>query len=229
MAKYQKAILQYLILPVLLVIVSVGILAVGAGSISNFLQGQLRNAIIRGTPEFSYNLQQNILNGETQASGESLEQQTEVQQTKQVELPSYGMQYGMLSCDRIQLQSPVYYGDTDELLEKGAGQYINSVFPGQEGYTLIGAHDVSYFAPLENIQTGDTIIFSTTYGEYQYEVTQTAVLDTMEDEKIYEKDSNGEELILYTCYPFGDFWEERNERLFVYCRQVSGQAVTEES
>lgn len=227
MRKYQKVLLQYFVLPFILVVVGGGILVLAGHSASDFLQGQLRSAIIRGTPEFSYNLQKEMI--DTEDSQPKTQQDAENQQAKQVELPHYGMQYGMLSCDRIQLQSPVYYGDSYELLSKGAGQYIGSSFPGQDGYTLIGAHDASYFAPLESIQTGDTITFSTTYGEYKYEVTQVVVLNITADENIYEKNMNGEQLVLYTCYPFGNFWEKREERLFVYCRQASGQAIVEES
>jgi sortase (surface protein transpeptidase) len=55
-------------------------------------------------------------------------------------------------------------------------------------------------------------------------VTGTEVLDVLDYKK---RDSESEELTLYTCYPFGAEDKLRNERFFVYAEKISGPEIGE--
>jgi sortase A len=53
--------------------------------------------------------------------------------------------------------APLYFGDDDQSFENGAGQYVLSGIPGEGRPILVGGHDLSYFAPLEDIKKGDEV------------------------------------------------------------------------
>lgn len=129
----------------------------------------------------------------------------------------FGVQYGMLSSDASNLKAPLYYGDSSDIFENGAGTSTKYVLPGNKGTALIGAHDTSFFKELENVAVGDTIDIDTVYGKHSFVVTQTKV------EKIsdYKPDTQMEEakIILYTCYPFGKVGADREERYYVYAKE----------
>ncbi len=137
----------------------------------------------------------------------------------EVKVPQQGESYGNISCERIALAAPIYYGDTDEYFEKGAGQYIGSGLPGQGKPILIGGHDGSFFAPLEDILTDDIVVITTGYGSYQYKVTEVKTVDKV-DSTVYDLTQQKEQLILYTCYPFGQVIGDRSGRYFVYCDRI---------
>lgn len=138
--------------------------------------------------------------------------------------PLQGEQYGEILCEDIALKAPLYYGDTDEILEQGAGTYPGRSLPGQGGEILIGGHDTTFFAPLESMQKGTSLTIHTSYGTYTYEVTGTEIMDVMEYEA---RKPDTEELALYTCYPFGENDKLRNQRFFVYAKKVSGPEIGE--
>ena len=175
---------------------------------------------ISGAPGYSYAYAQEIqdTSGDTPTDGS----------VSQEEIPMLlsGEQYGELSCEKAGLQAPLYYGDTDEILEKGAGTYAGSYLPGMGGTILIGAHDATFFAPLEKIGKDDVISLTTSYGKYQYNVTGTQTADLM-DASAYQITGDGEKLILYTCYPFGAEGQIRNQRFYVYAEKISGPEMGE--
>ena len=140
------------------------------------------------------------------------------------EPPLQGEQYGEILCDEIGLRAPLYYGDSDDILAMGAGTYAGRNVPGQGGEILVGGHDTTFFTPLQSVQKGSVITVKTRYGEFEYEVTGTKVMDVM---KYKERKPKGEELSLYTCYPFGAEDELRKERFFVYAKKTSGTEIGE--
>ncbi len=139
--------------------------------------------------------------------------------------PKYGEQYGSLTCEALNINAPVYFGDRDELLQKGAGSYIGSSIPGAGSTILLGAHDTTYFKGLEKAKKGDEFIFTTEYGIYRYTVTNTVIADEEQYNQAYELNSENEQLILYTCYPFGTLNGAKTERMFVYLDKVSGPDI----
>ncbi|MBF8808466.1 MAG: hypothetical protein IC227_09485 [Enterococcus lacertideformus] len=77
--------------------------------------------------------------------------------------PKFGEQYGRIDIPALNVTSPLYWGDSDEILAKGMGQ-SGSKLPGEEGYALIGGHTIPYFLNVNNLVIGDTIHIDTTYG-----------------------------------------------------------------
>lgn len=192
-----------------------------------FLSGALGNQLdkwkslwIAGAPGYSYAYAQG-----NPGEPESLPAEGSISQEK-ITLPLSGEQYGELACEEIGLQAPLYYGDTEEILEKGAGTYAGGYLPGMGGTVLVGAHDATFFAPLENIVEGDVISLTTSYGKYQYSVTETRTADLM-DASAYQITEDGESLILYTCYPFGAEDQVRDQRFYVYAEKTSGPEMGE--
>jgi sortase A len=144
-----------------------------------------------------------------------------------IQFPEHGTHFANLSCERIELDASVYWGDTDEILKAGIGQYMGSFLPGFDRTILLSAHNTTYFKPLQFIKVGDTIIFNTNYGMYEYKVAEVQVMHVneakdMQDEMLsYEQ----EKLIMYTCYPFETLVGTKQERLFVFADKLSGPVV----
>ena len=137
--------------------------------------------------------------------------------------PSVGDYYGQIICDKTDMNAPLYCGDSDEILKKGVGTYAGSGFPGEGTKVLVSAHDTTFFAPLEQVEVGETINVKTVYGNFAYEVYNTKVLD--KGDAVVDKDNSTEELIMYTCYPFGKTDIKRDKRYFVYAKKISGPTV----
>lgn len=139
--------------------------------------------------------------------------------------PQYGDLYGRLTCDRIGLAANVYYGDDNQILREGIGQYTGSGLPGFGRQILLAGHNVTTFAPLKDIKAGDVVTFKTTYGTYEYKITDMKVLDAR-DTSAYDLLADGEKLVMYTCYPFTTLGST-NERYFVYGDKILGPQIVE--
>jgi sortase A len=112
--------------------------------------------------------------------------------------PKRGLQegdlFGRLEVPRLNMSVMVMEGIGDATLRLGAGH-----IPGTP--MAFAAHRDSFFRPLKDIQTGDTIRLTTLEDVKEYRVvstrivppTDTSVLDHATSEKI---------LVLVTCYPF---------------------------
>lgn len=140
-------------------------------------------------------------------------------------MPKYSEQYGRLTCDELNISSPVFFGDRSNILEKGAGQYSGSSLPGEGGTILIGAHDTTYFENLENVKKGQVFEFTTEYGIYEYEVTKTKIYDEDMYDEAYDLSADKEQLVLYTCYPFGELNGTKTQRMFVYLEKILGPDI----
>lgn len=137
--------------------------------------------------------------------------------------PEAGDKLGHLTVSGTTVDCDVYYGDSETEFSKGAGTFKGAKIPGEGGTILMGGHTGTYFRDFESVEVGDEVTFTTSYGEYHYVVTGTQVaLDT--DTTAYDLDATEENLIMYTCYPFG-IVNPTDERFFVYCDYVSGPAL----
>ena len=85
--------------------------------------------------------------------------------------PEYGTQYATIEIPRIGANLPVYFGDTLEILKKGVGHSSGSYFPGEGGSILyMGHNSKKVFRRFSELQIGDEIKVTTTYGEYNYKI-----------------------------------------------------------
>lgn len=141
----------------------------------------------------------------------------------EVTIPNYGTQYGEIVCERIGLRCDLYFGDSDAVLKKGAGQTMRSLMPGFGQPTMASGHNNREFNRLKDVVEGDIIQVLTNYGTYQYKVSRTEIINAsaFDEDVLLEQ---RERLILYTCYPF-DTLGLTSKRFFVYAEKISGPTV----
>ena len=88
----------------------------------------------------------------------------------------------------------------------------------------MSAHNDLDFAPLADVEIGDKFVLTTDYGTFEYVVSEyTIVNETQKD--ACRLDSETEQVVLYTCYPFYRISGRREERFFVYLEKVSGPEI----
>ena len=140
-----------------------------------------------------------------------------------ITLPSYGETYAHVSIPGTDVDCDIYYGDSNAIMKKGAGQYMGGKFPGFGGTVLIAAHKTTHFMDLKSVKVGDVITLQTTYGVYEYTVRDMKVVDP-NDKTAYDLSAQTDNLILYTCYPFNMLGFSK-QRYFVYADFTSGPVV----
>jgi sortase A len=143
---------------------------------------------------------------------------------KKVIFPSLGDKFGDLIIKKASINIPVYHGDREIELLKGAGHYNGSRFPGEGGNVVLAGHRNSVFKNLKSVAKGDTILFNTTYGNYTYKITEIKIVKGT-DESIVQPQKS-EKLTLYTCYPFNYVGNAPN-RYVVICDLVEGPSLKE--
>ena len=125
--------------------------------------------------------------------------------TKKIkEYPEYGTQYATIKIDKIDKELPVYFGDDLNTLKKGVGHSTGSYFPG-EGGTIIymGHNSVDVFRRFSELEVGDKIVVTTSYGTFEYEIYEYKIIYERDLEKLpIQKEK--EILMIYTCYPLNN-------------------------
>ena len=118
--------------------------------------------------------------------------------------PEYGTQYATIEIDKIGVNLPVYYGDTLEILKKGVGHSSGSYFPGEGGSIIyMGHNSKKMFRRFSELQKGNEIKVTTSYGEYVYKIYDMQLVKEAELDKLpIQRDK--EILMVYTCYPFNN-------------------------
>lgn len=140
-------------------------------------------------------------------------------QKRLLDYPNYGTIWATLKIPTLNLELPVYHGDTLDLLRYGVGHLAGSYFPGEGGGIVLDAHNTDeYFGTLPNLPIGGTIILDTIYGEFTYEVTETKIIHQTDEASLPVKTSE-ETLMLYTCYPM-HYMGLTSERYVVYAKLI---------
>ena len=140
-----------------------------------------------------------------------------------IDFPKRGELYARLTIDSCGIEDNVYFDDSKETLRLGLGQYYGSRIPGYGEPILIAGHNNRTFRLLENVAVGDIATITTSYGVYQYQVTDIKILQAT-DPNAVDLMQKKEQLILYTCYPFTTL-TLKTQRLFVYADKISGPVV----
>lgn len=133
--------------------------------------------------------------------------------------PEYGTEYAKIEIDKIDVELPVYYGDTLDVLKKGVGHSSGSYFPGEGGSIIyMGHNSKKVFRRFSELQKGNEIIITTSYGKYKYEIYDMQIINETELDKLpIQKDK--EKLMIYTCYPFNNIGYTK-QRYVVYANLV---------
>jgi sortase A len=173
----------------------------------------------------------NVLDGNEQANqgGENLNNDNNAVGSvdiNKIQWPSLGDQFGNLIITSVSLDFPVYHGDREDDLRKGIGHYNGSRFPGEGGNVVLVGHRNTVFKPLKQVQIGDSVTLETTYGKYEYVISDIRI--TEGNDKTIVEPSNNEKLTLYTCYPF-DYIGNAPKRYVVTCTLVNGTSLIDAS
>lgn len=133
--------------------------------------------------------------------------------------PEYGTQYATIEIPKIDVDLPVYYGDTLEILKKGVGHSSGSYFPGEGGSIVyMGHNSKKVFRRFSELQIGDSIKVTTSYGEFNYRIYDMQLINETETDKLpIQKEK--EILMVYTCYPFNNIGYA-TQRYVVYAELV---------
>ncbi len=107
---------------------------------------------------------------------------------------------GLIKISRLGVSVIVIEGTSATTLRRAAGHISGTALPGQPGNVGIAGHRDSFFLPLQNIRTNDTITLTTLSGDYRYRVVSTRVVGPT-DVAVLNRSAN-EILTLVTCYPF---------------------------
>lgn len=118
--------------------------------------------------------------------------------------PSYGSKYATINIEAINVELPVYFGDTLEILKKGVGHSSGSYFPGESGSIIyMGHNSKDRFRKFSMLQKGDLIKVTTNYGEFNYRIYDMKIIKETDLEELpIQKEK--EILMIYTCYPFNN-------------------------
>lgn len=144
-------------------------------------------------------------------------------ENKSVEYPQYGDQFGELIIDDCGIDNKLFFGDGDIALRNGVGIYNGSFVPGYGGTILVAGHNNTFFNGLKYAEPGQKVVIRTSYGNYEYRITDTAV-KKVTDKSAYDLNADYENLIMYTCYPFDELGLTE-KRFFVYAEYVSGPQI----
>lgn len=210
-----------LVAPIIFLVIGYSLIYIIGKPVIQFVTSSIQLFLLTDTPNFETTKQSFTAVDNKQVATNA---KNELPSSK-IDYPVGGQLYGKVKIEKLQLNVPLYFGDTEEILREGAGQFMGSVYPGELGTTLIGGHNVDDFGKLGAAQVGDEITLQTTYGNYVYRINRLDVRDKKDKEindMIYQR--NDRRLILYTCYPI-DSLGLTNERLFAIGEFVSGPMI----
>lgn len=153
--------------------------------------------------------------------GEGIPKQTqETALGKEVQEKELGDLIGVLSIPQIDIQAPVSYGATPEILDSGFGAIPSEYEPGvQDGSYAIAGHQShvfgQFFNRLDELKEGSRFNFETVAETQTYEVYETKIVFPEEVEAIAEEPEIAK-LSLVTCYPHNS----NKHRLIVMAKRV---------
>ncbi|SEM36137.1 sortase A [Mesobacillus persicus] len=133
-------------------------------------------------------------------------------------LPGQGDTTGLLVIPKISAELAIVEGTDPDDLEKGVGHYKDSFYPDENGQIVLSGHRDTVFRKLGELKLSDILEVQMPYGNYQYEITHTKIVDA-DDTSIITLQDKEEELILTTCYPFS-YIGDAPDRYIIYAKRI---------
>lgn len=133
--------------------------------------------------------------------------------------PSFGSIWATIKIPDINVEAPVYHGDTLDIIKYGVGHYSGSYFPGEGGTIILAAHNSKqHFMYLPKLKEGAEVIIEASYGTFTYRLVSTKIIkdDDMDSLPIQ---TEKEILMMYTCYPVNTIGH-KDKRYVVYLELV---------
>jgi sortase A len=114
--------------------------------------------------------------------------------------PKIGDEIGELYIPKLDAILPIYHGTSEDELEKGVGHFADSVLPGENDNSVLSGHRDTVFRKLGEVGVGDSLIVTTSAGEFEYKVSKVRIVDKDDRTVIVPKPKAT--LTVSTCYPF---------------------------
>ena len=141
----------------------------------------------------------------------------DLEHNKLTSYPGYGTRYANIVIEDLDIDLPLYFGDTLKILRNGVGQSSGGYFPGEGGSIICMGHNNSgYLRRLPEIKLGTKIQIKATYGTFTYVVYDTKIVPQEKLDAVPIQDEE-EILMLYTCYPVNSIGHAKN-RFIVYAK-----------
>jgi sortase A len=106
----------------------------------------------------------------------------------------------VLTIPSLKLEVPVFEGDDEISLNRGAGLVAGMGTPDAGGNVGIAGHRDGYFRVLKDIKVGDFIEVRTRIKLHRYRVSSIDIVDKTDKRLLADTDEPG--VTLVTCYPF---------------------------
>ena len=100
-------------------------------------------------------------------------------QTVEDWVPAPGQAIGLLSIERLGVETAIIEGTTPDELERGVGHVRTTVLPGQIGNAALAGRRTTYggpFGDLNELQQGDAIVVTTGQGRFVYTVARIGLV-----------------------------------------------------
>ncbi|WP_338787571.1 class D sortase [Metabacillus sp. FJAT-53654] len=131
--------------------------------------------------------------------------------------PPIGEAVGILQIPRLNADLPIVEGTDPDDLEKGVGHYKGSYYPDEKGQIVLSGHRDTVFRKAGELEIGDSLEIVLPYGNFEYEITETKIVES-DDLSIITLQNETEELLLTTCYPFS-YVGNAPQRYIIYAKK----------
>ena len=137
---------------------------------------------------------------------------------------------GYVEIPSINVRLPVYHGESEDVLTKGAAHLEHTSFPigGESTHVCISAHcgypTQKFFDDIDELENGDEIYIYVLDRTLKYTVTGTDVVEPDDSSKL-EVVQGKDLLTLVTCTPYG----VNSHRLLVHAERAPFEAATSDS
>ncbi len=115
---------------------------------------------------------------------------------------------GYIEIPSIKVKLPIYHGESEDALKKGAAHLEQTSFPigGSDTHACISAHSgyptQKFFDDIDELTNGDIVIINVLNQKIYYKVYQKEVVEPNDITKL--KVEQGKDILtLITCYPYG--------------------------
>ena len=137
---------------------------------------------------------------------------------------------GYVEIPSINVRLPIYHGESEDVLTKGAAHLEHTSFPigGESTHVCISAHcgypTQKFFDDIDELENGDEIYIYVLDRTLKYTVTGTDVVEPDDSSKL-EVVQGKDLLTLVTCTPYG----VNSHRLLVHAERAPFEAATSDS
>lgn len=107
---------------------------------------------------------------------------------------------GKLLIPKLDGELPIVEGVDADDLAKGVGHDHDTLLPLDDGQIVLSGHRDTVFRGVGALEIGDTFILQLPYGDFEYRLTSTKIVDAEDRSIIVPHDK--ETLTVTTCYPF---------------------------